>query len=175
MAKLINTTVTVYKVIGPCWRVKQEDNGKIINIRYSDKMLQSPYKITIVDHLTQLFSRWKRDLLDFPSKDAQIRLDESIKAYGLESQVNDLNLNWLENNFENLPRLCRMLGIVLLTRRLFVAGKINWPNLKNTFVYFLQEKKSTRADIDPVIDWLELNGHISLVQKTNFVTQLDAL
>lgn len=175
MAKVSKTTITVYQVTGPCWRIKQEANGRIINIRYSEKKVTSPYKITIVDHLTQLFSRWKRDVLDFPNKDAQIRLDFSINKFNLVQQVEDLNLNWIENNFDNLPRLCRVLGIIRLTRRLFVAGKISWPNVKNTFIYFLQEKKSKRSDIDTELDWLETNGHISLTQKNNYIADLDAL
>jgi hypothetical protein len=166
---------TANQITGDCWRILTEQNGKIVSIQYGDKKLITPYPAHIVDNLTQLFTAWKRDNIDFPTKDAHIRLDRSIKKYSLESQVDDLNLNWLENNFDNLSRLCKLVGIIQLVIRLFLATKLSFANVKGIFEYYLVEKKHKISEIETAMNWLEAEGHITTNQKDGFWNNLPPL
>lgn len=175
MAGLIEEiTFVAYKITGACWRILKEPDNTTVNLIYSDDTLITPYQVQIADDLDQLFRDYKSGNLTFPVKDVHIRMDRSIEQHNLSAQVDALDLDWLDQNFNNLVAFCKVVGIVRLVLRFFVAAKITLANVQTIFIYYLQEKKSTRAQIEVAVDWLEANNHITTAQKTAFWANVDA-
>lgn len=170
-----NITIQAYRITGPCWRIlKKQEEGEAVNILYSDKELVTPYFIQIADDLDQLFRGWKTKQLTFPASDIHIRIDKSISKYNLNVQVDELDLDWIEANFSNLVNFCKAVGIVRLVLRLFVAGKITLGNVQTVFIHYLKKKKSSLAEIQTAVNWLQTNGYINATQKAAFWANVNA-
>lgn len=166
-------TLPAWKVTGSCWRVMRKTDDTVVNIVYSADQLITPYRVYVADDLSDLLQKWKNNNVNVPASDIHIRVDRSIDKHNLSAQVDALDLDWLEQNF-NLVGLCKVLGIVRLVLLLFVAGKITLVEMGNIFLYYLQEGKAKRSVLENRMDWLETNGHITGAQKVAFWTNIDA-
>jgi hypothetical protein len=175
MAGLVEQiTLPAWKVTGACWRVMRKDDDTVVNIVYSDKELITPYRVYVADDLSDLLTKWKNNNLNVPASDIHIRVDRSIDKHNLNAQVDAIDLAWLDQNFNNLVKLCKVLGIVRLALRLFVDFQITLVELADIYLYFLQERKARRQNLESTTDWLANNGHITNAQKNAFWANIDA-
>lgn len=169
-----NINVPAWKVTGTYWVITRAENDSIVNIFFINGEVVSPYEVHVGDNLSEMFQAWIDNSLTLPILDVHIRVDKSIFEYSLDSHVDDVDLDWLDQNFADLVALLKGVGITNLGINLFVDAKIILDDLEDVFLYYLQNNKATRTYLESRMDWLETEGHITNPQKVAFWANIDA-